>query len=692
MSKNFYFNRDLSWLGFNKRVLEEASDMELPLYERIKFLAIYASNLDEFYRVRVASYRNLLSNAHLVKNKSDIESEEVLRNINIIVRKQVEEFNRVFNNTIVPELYAGGIVLYQEQLPEKEHLDVLDLHFRRELMPYLQPVLLAGTKIRTFLQDNMLYLGIRLYNRKESKSGTMYGKPKFAILKMPTNYHQRFVVLPRIMNKHYIIFLEDIIRLHLDILFPGYIVDSAYSFKMSPDADYVIEDEYEGNLLDKIKSGINLRKIGAPSLFMFDSSMPYEFLNLMKEVFEVDDDDLVPSGRYLNFADFFDFPNPVAPALERQLFDKLRIPALDRYGSIYKAIAIKDRCIQLPYHTYDYVTDFIARAALDPTVVEIKVTQYRVAKNSDIIEALLLAAKRKRKVTVFVEAKARFDEANNMFWAEKMRQAGIKIISSIPGVKVHAKIALVIRHAHKEGKINGYVYTSTGNFNEKTAKVYADHGLFTANSELVHEFNELFNYLENQNYKPEINHLWIPKINFQQQFEAMVQQEIDAAMRGEKANILLKINGLEHKYYIDLLYKAAMVGVAIDIIVRGVCCMIPNPNLYPKLRITRIVDKYLEHARVYVFYNGGKNTMYISSADLMIRNMERRIEAATPIFDEDIKHEIIDMLNIQLIDNYKARFLDAALNNVRKPERPPKVRAQVAIYKYLRNKLKYKGI
>ncbi len=683
-----YFDRELSWLSFNYRVLNEAKSKKLPLYEQIRFLAIYSSNLDEFYRVRVANYRSLfdLSVENMAKLRYD--PTKVVSDINAEVTRQQEEYLDYFDKQIIPSLEKIGIVLYQNEILANEQVEFVNEYFSREVLPNIQAVLLTTGDVLSFLQDNVIYLAIELEKKRKKKSKKKNKKKTYAIIKIPTHHLPRFIELPKCNEKYYIIFLEDIIRLNLNILFPGYNLIDSYSIKLSRNADLAIEDEFKGNLVNKIKLNLSKRKTGAPSRFIYDSKIPRKFLSVLKQAFNLSKEDLMPAGRYHNLSDLFDFPNPLVPQFELPRNIPLAHRELDLAPSILKAVKEKDIMLHFPYQSYNYVIRFFNEAAIDHKVEEIKTTQYRVATNSAIVSALISAARNGKRVSVFVEVKARFDEEANLKFAEQMRQAGIKIIPSIPGLKVHSKAALVIRrNSTKEGKQRGYAFLSTGNFNEKTAKLYADHGFFTSNEEIVDDVREMFEYLETpagNDFK--FRHLWVPKFNFRTEFKKRIEREIKHVQDGKKGYVLLKMNSLEDRKMIDLLYVASQAGVVIDLIIRGICRLVPKKEFSENIRVIRIVDKYLEHARIFVFYNNGLNETYISSADLMHRNLNRRVEAAIPIFNEQIKKDLLEILTIQLKDNVKACLLGDECENISIVNSEPKVRAQIAIEQFLLNK------
>ncbi|MCK4853733.1 MAG: polyphosphate kinase, partial [Bacteroidales bacterium] len=460
-----YINRDISWLSFNGRVLDEAKDRSLPLYERLKFLAIYSSNLDEFYKVRVAAYR-----------RSSLDSKALLQQILEIVNKQQNEFGSVFWKELVPKLRENQILLLHNRRLNKSRKEFITHYFYQEVIPYLQPLLLLKGKVLPFLQDDAIYLAIKMV--KKSMPGEEVKnrrKARYAIVNIPSDHFPRFIELPEAKGQYCIMFLDDIIRMNLDALFPGYDVESSYSVKLSRDADLGIDDEFTGDLSVKISSSLVKRKTGAPSRFLYDNAMPGPFLDFLRQSLRISREDLVPGGKYHNFSDLFSFPNPLSPKLEIKSLPALYKKDLESYPSMLEAIREKDWMLHFPYHSYDPVIRFLNEAAMDPKVKEIKTTQYRVASDSAVVNALMNARNNGKRVTVFVELKARFDEYANLQFAKIMSKAGIRIIYSIPGLKVHAKVALVLKKPVKN-KQEAFAFLSTGNFNEKTARIYADHG------------------------------------------------------------------------------------------------------------------------------------------------------------------------------------------------------------------------
>ena len=682
MSKYKFFNRDLSWLSFNNRVLDEARNKNLPLYERIKFLAIYSSNLDEFYRIRVASYQRFTELPIEDKLQLRENPDLTLKKIKQQVSKQQIKFGNIFTNEIVPELLENNIVLMQGEKLSEAHYEYTKEFFMDNMLPHMQPMLLLQKQIQPFLKNNAIYLAVKLYKKRNKKENQNKPKrAKYAIIRIPNNRFDRFIELPSIDEKHQIIFLDDIVQLHMKVVFPGFKIDSTYSFKMSRDADILITNEYSGNITSMIKRNLKKRETGHPSRFLYDEKIPRDFLNLLKLAFNLTNNELVKGARYHNFQDFFKFPNPADSKLEDSPFHALKVKELGQSKSIFKVIRKRDILLHYPYQSYEYVIRFLNEAAIDPKVQEIKATQYRVAENSAVVNALINAALNGKKVTVLVEVKARFDEESNMNSARAMTKAGVKIIYSLPGLKVHAKIALVIRKDDKED----YAYLSTGNFNETTARIYADHGLFTSDKETISELKLLFNYLEDQKTECQFNKLLIGQFNMRDRFIEMIDREVEHVENGKKGHLILKMNGLQERTMIKKLYEASTKGVKIDLIIRGICCLIPNKAFSKNIRIIRIIDQFLEHARVFYFFNNGESEVYLSSADWMSRNLHRRIECAFPIEKLDLKQELIDILNIQLKDNTNARIINEHLENIKpqKDDHDQVNRAQKDIFKYL---------
>ena len=683
-----YFKRDISWLSFNYRVLLEAEDETLPIYERIKFLSIYSSNLEEFYEIRVAEHRGVIMKKNFTE-ESGAEAEETLAEITEEVNRQQREYYRIFSK-VLQELNRQDIYLYQDSRPEPFHEEFVHNFFNEEVFPFLSPVMIQAGDIRTFIRDRRLYLVIRMVKKSKRMAEPDYVPDYYyALMKIPYAKVPRFIELPTHEGKHYIMFIDDIIRANLSSIFPGYVVESCYSIKISRDADIYLDDEKGGNIVENIRKKVKKRKIGALSRFMYDSNMPDDFLAFICNAFGITTDDLVLGGRYNNLQDLIKLPNPRGKELEQQVPSPMRVPFLDEMGSVFRAVKKRDILLHFPYQSFDYLIRFLMEAAFDPKVDEIKITQYRVAENSAVINTLISAAQNGKKVTVFVELKARFDEENNMSTAERMEQAGIRIIYSIPGLKVHAKVAVILRKDTSEGlKRRDFAYLSTGNFNEKTARIYSDMALLTSNAELITDINKVFAVLEGKLAGPTFRHLLVARFNMVPELTRMIHREIEHVKAGRKGRIVLKMNGLHDQNMINELYNASENGVEIDLIVRGICCLVPNRPFSANIKVTRIVDMFLEHSRIWYFYNDGEEELFLTSADWMRRNLNRRIETAFPILNAEIKRNIIDILNIQLQDNVKACLIDEHLhNNFKRDGNPVKVRAQLAVYEYLKNKI-----
>lgn len=686
MGKYEYTNRDISWLSFNFRVLQEAMDKTLPLYERIKFLAIYSNNTEEFYQVRVSYYKQMLRHEREFPKQhfKDVDPAGILRKINEIVSNQQSIFHLIFEEDIIPALRKNKIVV----VDEKEKLTMEQQNFIREvfysnILTSTQPVLLVKKKVRPFLKTGQPYLALEMVSRDSNKNRQL---ERYGIIKIPTDHNiSRFIELPLNEGKHYIMFLEDIIMRHIDAIFPGYKVLSSYSLKLTRDADMEYDD-YEGDdLIDAIDRIRSARSIGKPNRFQYDRAMPQKLLDYLIASFHIPRDILVMGGNKHNFRDFFSFPNPVYPKLEIESLPPIPIPALaNQKKPIASLISKKDFLLSVPYQPFEHYLRFLREASTDPNVKEIKATQYRVSDHSVVVNSLIAAAENGKKVTVFVELKARFDEEANLKWASEMTKAGIRIIYSIPKLKVHAKIAMVIRK--KGSKYGDQVYLGTGNFNEKTARLYGDHGLFTSNPEVVGEVKELYKHLENQKLRPRFKHILVPGFNMVSKFIKLIDQEIANVKKGKIGYILLKMNGLQDKEMVDNLYKASEAGVKIDLIIRGVCTLKTGMPYSKNIRVIRIVDRYLEHSRVFVFLNNGNHQIYLGSADWMKRNLRARVECDFPVYDADLKKELIDILNIQLSDNVKACEIDENLKNQRIVTKGPDIRAQMAIYEYFKNR------
>ncbi len=676
-----YIHRDISWLAFNYRVLQEAKDPTVPLFERLKFLAIYSSNLDEFFRVRVANHRSLLRTGKKTRSSLDFEPAEILSTILKVVNKQQEEFSRIFEKDIVPELAKCKINILRRKKLNEEQQEFIEDYFKDNMLPFVQPVLLVGNKIKPFLVTGALYLAMHL---EETASDNK--KPQYAVVKIPSDHLPRFIELsPDTEGEHDIIVIDDIVRHNVRLLFPGYDIIDTYSIKLTRDAELYIDDEYSGDLISKIKKSLNKRNVGVASRMVYDRSVPKKMLDYLSEVFELSQYDKLPEGRYHNNADFFGFSNFGLTHQKDNPQPPLSVPHLEKAKSIFDVIKKKDQIIHVPYQSYQPVVKFFEDAATDPNVTHIKIIQYRVAKVSKIMDALKLAVKNGKQVSAFVEIKARFDEAANLMWGERLEAAGVTVHYSMPGVKVHSKIAIVRRIEKDKARL--YVHLSTGNFHEDTAKIYSDIGIFTSDKRLTSEAARLFTYLETKTKpKRKFEYFGVGQFNLKPLLIDLIKTEIKNAEKGKEARIILKMNSIHDEEMIGLLYEASQKGVKVQMIIRGICSLVPGvKGVSENIEAISIVDRYLEHARIFMFHNNGKEKIYLSSADWMVRNLHRRIETMFPILDPDIQNTIKDLINIQLYDNVKARHIHIDKNNDYRTETTDlAVRSQVETYYYMK--------
>ena len=553
-----YFKRDISWLSFNYRVLLEANDDKLPLYERINFIAIYSSNLEEFYKIRVADHKANVSGARTDEESIQV-SQQILEDINIEVNKQLEERVRIYEQKILPELQRNNVIFYQSKDVEPFHQEFVRNFFNEEVFPFLQPVLISKGEIISFLRDNRLYLAVRLYKKNCATDDP--SREQYFVLKMPYSKVSRFIELPQHDGNYYIMYIEDIIKANIGSIFPGYEVDNCYCVKISRDADILIDDTISGNIVEQVKKKVKKRKIGAVCRFVYDRSMPDDFLNFLIDAFHINRNELILGDSHLNLEDLIKLPNPNKLLQINEKPQPMRLNCLNKHSSIFQYVKKKDLLVHFPYHSFEHFIHFLYEATHDPLTKEIMVTQYRVAENSAVINTLISAAQNGKKVTVFVELKARFDEENNLETAEMMQNAGINIIYSIPGLKVHAKVALVLRHSDKQENVPSYAYVSTGNFNEKTAKVYSDIGIFTSNSEIVEDLHTLFLILERKVEHPQFKQLLVARFNLIPELTKLINHEIELAEQGRGGKIILKMNALQDQIMIDELYRASEHGV-----------------------------------------------------------------------------------------------------------------------------------
>jgi polyphosphate kinase len=676
--KYSFFDRDLSWLTFNGRVLDEAGRANVPLLEKIKFLSIYSSNLDEFYRVRMPVLLALANLSKKEKNHIKIEA-DLLDKANTLIESQQQQYGKILRELIKPHLLENHInFVYGEDIP-KALEEEITCYFVSQVLAFLQPVNLAKAKSSFFPKNNELYFLITLKKDEEEQ---------IVILNIPSNNLPRFYKITQ-GGETYVLFLDDIIRNNFDILFKGEEITGCFSFKTTRTAEIDLKDEYAGDLAKQIEKQLSKRDFGLATRFLYQPGVPQHTMALLQDKLNLQNANLVAGGRYHNLKDLASFPVSI-PELSSQSWTKINYPPLVKGKSIHDQILEKDILINPPYQSYNCVLRFFNEAATEPSVEEIYVTLYRVASDSKIVNALISAAKNGKKVFVLVELKARFDEANNIKWANKMKDAGVEIIYSVTALKVHAKIALVKRKLKLRSIYTGLF--STGNFNETTANFYTDHILMTAHQEMLREMELVFMFLAKR-VKPtdadliKFKFLLVAQFNLLPRFIALIDKEIENAKNGKPASIIIKLNNLEEKVLITKLYEASAAGVKIKLIVRGICRLMPGvKGMSENISVRRIVDRYLEHGRIFVFHNLGNEEIYMGSADWMNRNIYRRIEVCFPVLASNLKDELKEFLQLQLADNTQAVLLDEQMNNITIVTTDQSLQSQYGIYQLLKEK------
>jgi polyphosphate kinase len=674
-----FMDRDLSWLSFNDRVLQEAKDPRVPLLERLKFLAIYSSNLDEFYRVRVASLRSLAKLNKADRTALDVPAEKLIERLNRKALKQQQEFGKLYRDTLLPMLAKKGIRLLDEQKLGPAQVRHVRTFFADKVAPHLNTASIRAGNA-PFIEDRKLYFAIRL----KQKTGT---KPRSVLLNIPSDEVGRFLVLPATRGRTDILFLDDAIRLCLPQYFTGYKVLSCHAIKLSRDAELYLNEEFAGNVKDKVRKSLKKRSTGVPSRFLYDHSMARPVLRALRSLLGLAKQDLVPGGRYHNFSDLMKLPVTGHDELRDAPWPPLAHPALAGSTDPFALLAQGDVLLHFPYHDFMQFVRLLQQAVTDPLVQRISITLYRVAKDSAVCAALLDALREGKAVTVFVEVQARFDEGTNLYWGELLEKAGATVLYSYEKLKVHCKLCLIERRV--KGRTQRIAYLGTGNFNERTARLYADVALLTARPAITQEVAEVFAHLADRRHRPRLQHLLMAPTTLRSGVEALVDKEIAMALSGRPAGILLKVNSLEDRALISKLYDASRAGVQVRIIVRGICCLVPGiVGTSELISAISIVDRYLEHTRAFVFQNGGDPLVYLSSADWMGRNLDRRIEVAFPVQDAALKQELLEVLDLQWRDRTKARRIDLHQTNPHLPspagETP--VHAQADTWTYLKKK------
>lgn len=676
--KEIYRHRDLNWLSFNERVLQEAEDKLNPLYERLKFLAIFSSNLDEYFRVRLSQLRQIKHIDKNLRKKLILKPTRLIKQIIARVKEQQLHFGKIFKEEIIPELAENHIHLIDETKFDAAQQEFARAFFEKHILKKLNPLEVDfSEKAELFLENNTLYFLVDFKN-----------SDKAGLVNIPIENKNRFVVFPQKEEEHYIVFLEDVLRSCMKDVFPNREIQGIFEIKLSRDAELYLDDETDMILADKIYASLGQRNIGQPTRLLYDDAMPDTLVKKLRKKLNLGKIDLMPGGKYHNFSDFFSFPDPTDnPELHYEEMPPVPHKVLGKTKDIFRSIDEKDRLVHYPFMPFSHVEDFVKQAANDPETTAIKISFYRIAEDSPLTRHLLTALENGKEVVIFVEAKARFDEKNNIEWGRKFEKKGAKVIYSYPKVKVHSKILLVQRE--KEGSLRNYAYIGTGNFNSETAKIYCDHALFTAEENIGKELARVFEVLEGKMIIPRTKHLLVSPFNTRREFEKLIRNEMEHAKAGKKAKFVVKMNSNEDREMIDLVYEAGQAGVEIRMLVRGFTSMLPGvEGLSEHIYMTSIVDRFLEHGRIYLFHNGGDEKIYMGSADWMNRNLDRRIEVLTPIYDKDIATELKDILHLQLNDNVKARIQDAEETNQYVRGGKKKIRSQYAIYEYLRKKHK----
>jgi polyphosphate kinase len=675
-----FLNREISWLYFNERVLQEVADETVPLIERIKFLSIFSSNLEEFYRVRVATLSRLANLNDKAKALLGFNPKKVLNEIKTLVVKQERKFEQLFKATLINELAQNRIFILNDTQLNVARGEFVRNHFRDRILSNLVPIMIDLEKPFPELKDRYLYFFVRL-SKASSKN------QKYALIELPPDL-PRFLVLPETNGLKFIILAEDIIKYCLDDIFYvfNYDILDAYSIQLTRDAELDIDKNISDKFIEELKASLDKRKKGKPMRLLYDTEMPVDMLTILINKMRIEIESLIPGNRYHRFGDFIAFPNVGGPELEYRPTVPLKVHGLHRTESIFNKLQAKDYLINLPYQSYDYIILFLREAAIDPKVTEINITLYRLAENSRVVNALINAAKNGKTVNCLVELKARFDERANIFWTNRMEEEGVHVNYGLTDYKVHSKICLVKRM--EKGRTVYYANLATGNFNEKTAKLYCDHSIFTAKKEITRDLVKLFNALNKKTVTKGFKHLIVSPLESRNKFYHLIEREIKLAKQGKPAYMILKVNSLADEGIVEKLYEASNAGVKVKLIVRGICTLVPGiPDFSTNITVISIIDKFLEHARVFIFGNNGKEEMFLSSADLMSRNFEHRVEVGFPVLDADVRQEIRDIIDFQLQDNVKARDITRLNNNkYHKNKLKAKVRAQVQTYNYLKNK------
>ncbi len=673
-------NKEISWLSFNERVLQEADSRDVPLIERIKFLGICSSNLDEFYRVRVATLNRLTYIGKKAKKVVGEDPNKILKEITKIALHQHDEFDRIFKN-LTNALARQKIFIITEKELTIEQGEFVSSYFHNEVRPKLIPIMIDQVKDSLELRDRTVYLAVCLH-KKELPDDKQY-----ALIEIPSDVLPRFLILPSIQGKKYLMLLDDVIRHNLADIFSIFSYEEfhAYTIKITRDAELDIDADISESYIEKMNKSLKQRKAGIPVRFIHDSNLPEDLLNILKVKLNLSKNDTVIAGsKYHNNRDLMNFPSIGRSILRYSKIKRLEHKDIDSNKSLLKSMRKKDILLHYPYHSFDYVIDLLREASIDPKVTSIQMTIYRAAKNSSVLNALINAKKNGKSVTVVLELQARFDEEANIYWANRLEEEGVKVIFGVPGLKVHSKLCLITRT--EKDRPAHYAIIGTGNFNEDTARIYTDHALFTANRALTKEVEKIFEFFGKTYQNPSFKHLIVSPNFMRKRMNSLINKEIKNATTGKEAYIILKMNNLTDLALITKLYEASEAGVKVKLIIRGMFSLIPGiENMSSNIEAISIVDKFLEHTRIFVFCNGGDEKYFISSADWMPRNIDRRIEVTCPVYSEELKEELKKYLEIQWNDNVRVRILDEDLQNkFKKGEKGKKSRTQWSIYDYLK--------
>ncbi|MBN2632151.1 MAG: polyphosphate kinase 1 [Bacteroidales bacterium] len=675
--QNTFIPKEISWLSFNERVLQEAENKCIPLVERLKFLGIYSNNLDEYFRVRVATLKRLSQLGPKSKDILGYNPKTTLKKIHETVLKQNTRFEKIYNS-LIQDLEKQNIHIITEKNLKEEQADFIRKYFMSEVRSRLMPYLIEKEAELPNLTDDAIYLAIILH-----KKGT--DKKRYALLEIPTNVLPRFIVLPENDEGKYIIYLDDIIRFGLKDIFFIFDFDDfqAYTIKLTKDAELEIADDISESYIEKLARSLSQRRWGSPVRFIYDRKMPEDLLKIITRKLNFGPDDvIIPAERYHNLKDLMRFPNLGKKKFYYEPLTPVAHKDIQQGKSILSAMKKRDIMLHFPYHSFDHIIDLLREASIDPNVTSIQITLYRLARNSSVINALLSAARNGKHVTTVVELQARFDEEANLHWGNKLREEGVKVIYGVPGLKVHSKLLLITRV--KDNATQRYAAIGTGNFNEETASVYTDHLLLTTNLKITNEVYKAFNFF-NVNYrKDNYYHLVLSPFALRNKLNLMIDNEIRNAKAGKKAYIHIKLNNLADQEIIEKLYEASNAGVSIKLIIRGMISLVPGiKDVSQNIQAIGIVDRFLEHSRLMIFCNDGSEEFYISSADLMTRNIEHRIEVTCPVFDKNIKNELRNIFDINWHDNVKARKIDASLSNKFVKKGKKAFRSQNEVYNYL---------